>query len=63
MLSYGSNADKIREFIKNVYVEKRYAGGTISDKPPRDLQVNMSLNQFLCRLYVKELYSVCWFCF
>lgn len=33
-----SNADKIREFIKNVYVEKRYAGGTISDKPPRDLQ-------------------------
>ncbi|XP_052175415.1 probable ADP-ribosylation factor GTPase-activating protein AGD14 isoform X2 [Diospyros lotus] len=31
-----SNADKVREFIKNVYVERRYAGGKNSDKPPRD---------------------------
>ncbi|KAK1399607.1 hypothetical protein POM88_009470 [Heracleum sosnowskyi] len=31
-----SNADKIREFIKTVYVDKKYAGGKTSDKPPRD---------------------------
>ncbi|KAK7817977.1 putative adp-ribosylation factor gtpase-activating protein agd14 [Quercus suber] len=31
-----SNVDKIREFIKNVYVERRYAGGKTTDKPPRD---------------------------
>ncbi|KAK4581334.1 hypothetical protein RGQ29_024834 [Quercus rubra] len=33
-----SNVDKIREFIKNVYVERRYAGGKTTDKPPRDVQ-------------------------
>ncbi|KAL6988121.1 hypothetical protein U1Q18_013868 [Sarracenia purpurea var. burkii] len=33
-----SNADKVREFIKNVYVDKRYAGGKTSEKPPRDTQ-------------------------
>ncbi|XP_057507305.1 probable ADP-ribosylation factor GTPase-activating protein AGD14 isoform X2 [Actinidia eriantha] len=33
-----SNADKVREFIKNVYVDRRYAGGKTSDKPPRDMQ-------------------------
>ncbi|XP_022718761.1 probable ADP-ribosylation factor GTPase-activating protein AGD14 isoform X2 [Durio zibethinus] len=33
-----SNADKIREFIKNVYVDRKYAGGKTSDKPPRDMQ-------------------------
>ncbi|XP_022746363.1 probable ADP-ribosylation factor GTPase-activating protein AGD14 isoform X2 [Durio zibethinus] len=33
-----SNADKIREFIKSVYVERKYAGGKTSDKPPRDMQ-------------------------
>ncbi|XP_038698536.1 probable ADP-ribosylation factor GTPase-activating protein AGD14 isoform X2 [Tripterygium wilfordii] len=32
------NADKVREFIKHVYVEKKYAGPKTSDKPPRDLQ-------------------------
>lgn len=35
---YCSNPDKIREFIKNVYVERKYAGGKSSDKPPRDTQ-------------------------
>ncbi|XP_038977436.1 probable ADP-ribosylation factor GTPase-activating protein AGD14 isoform X1 [Phoenix dactylifera] len=34
-----SNVDKIREFIKNVYVDKKYARGRSSDKPPRDTQV------------------------
>ncbi|KAA8516290.1 hypothetical protein F0562_016583 [Nyssa sinensis] len=37
-LPNSSNADKVREFIKNVYVERRYAGGNTSDKPPRDMQ-------------------------
>ncbi|KAI4348520.1 hypothetical protein L6164_009234 [Bauhinia variegata] len=33
-----SNVNKIREFIKNVYVDRRYAGARSSDKPPRDMQ-------------------------
>ncbi|KAG0498219.1 hypothetical protein HPP92_002910 [Vanilla planifolia] len=33
-----SYPDKIREFIKKVYVDKKYAGGISSDKPPRDPQ-------------------------
>ncbi|KAJ8635218.1 hypothetical protein MRB53_009485 [Persea americana] len=37
-LPISSNPDKIREFIKNVYVERKYAGGKSSDKPPRDTQ-------------------------
>ncbi|CAN6443120.1 unnamed protein product [Victoria cruziana] len=31
-----SNVDRIREFIKNVYVDKKFAGSNTSDKPPRD---------------------------
>ncbi|XP_020597701.1 probable ADP-ribosylation factor GTPase-activating protein AGD14 [Phalaenopsis equestris] len=31
-----SYPDKIREFIKGVYVEKKYVGGRSFDKPPRD---------------------------
>ncbi|XP_065852542.1 probable ADP-ribosylation factor GTPase-activating protein AGD14 [Euphorbia lathyris] len=33
-----SNADKVREFIKTIYVDKKYAGGKSHEKPPRDLQ-------------------------
>lgn len=33
-----SNPDKIREFIKSVYIDKRFAGIRSSDKPPRDTQ-------------------------
>ncbi|KAF8403476.1 hypothetical protein HHK36_011580 [Tetracentron sinense] len=33
-----SNVDRVREFIKNVYVDRRYAGGKTSDKPPTDMQ-------------------------
>ncbi|KAK4757347.1 hypothetical protein SAY87_018648 [Trapa incisa] len=33
-----SNVDKVREFIKNVYVDKRYAGGKNSEMPPREVQ-------------------------
>ncbi|TKY62820.1 ADP-ribosylation factor GTPase-activating protein AGD14 [Spatholobus suberectus] len=31
-----SNVDKIREFIRNIYVDRRYAAVKSSDKPPRD---------------------------
>lgn len=37
-----SNADKIREFIKNVYVDKKFTGGKSSERPPRDSQVSIS---------------------
>ncbi|KAG5041904.1 hypothetical protein JHK87_005819 [Glycine soja] len=33
-----SNVDKVREFIRNVYVDQRYAAAKSSDKPPRDVQ-------------------------
>ncbi|XP_058078745.1 probable ADP-ribosylation factor GTPase-activating protein AGD14 isoform X2 [Magnolia sinica] len=33
-----NNADRVREFIKSVYVARRYAGERTSDKPPRDMQ-------------------------
>lgn len=33
-----SKVDKVREFIKSVYVDRRYAGGKNSDMPPRDMQ-------------------------
>ncbi|PKA66950.1 putative ADP-ribosylation factor GTPase-activating protein AGD14 [Apostasia shenzhenica] len=33
-----SNPDKIREFIKTVYMDKKYAGERPSDRPPRDTQ-------------------------
>ncbi|KAL0316681.1 UNVERIFIED_CONTAM: putative ADP-ribosylation factor GTPase-activating protein AGD14 [Sesamum radiatum] len=37
-LTDNSNADKVREFIKNVYVERRYAVEKSSDRPPKDPQ-------------------------
>ncbi|PIN20911.1 putative GTPase-activating protein [Handroanthus impetiginosus] len=33
-----SNIDKVREFIKNVYVDKKYSLDRSSDRPPRDPQ-------------------------
>ncbi|KAF8683962.1 hypothetical protein HU200_044911 [Digitaria exilis] len=33
-----SNIANLREFIKAVYVERRYAGGRFSERPPRDKQ-------------------------
>lgn len=33
-----SNAEKVREFIKHVYIDKKYAAGKTSDKPPRGLE-------------------------
>lgn len=37
-LPNSSNVDKVRDFIKTVYVDKRYAGAQYSDRPPRDTQ-------------------------
>ncbi|XP_015055753.1 probable ADP-ribosylation factor GTPase-activating protein AGD14 isoform X2 [Solanum pennellii] len=37
-LPNNSNVDKVREFIKTVYVDKKYAGAQFSDRPPRDTQ-------------------------
>ncbi|CAN7097931.1 unnamed protein product [Brassica rapa subsp. narinosa] len=35
-----SNAERVREFIKNVYVQKKYAGANAADKPPNDNQAS-----------------------
>ncbi|XP_068663783.1 probable ADP-ribosylation factor GTPase-activating protein AGD14 isoform X2 [Aristolochia californica] len=37
-LPNSSNPDRMREFIKSVYLDKKYAGGNASEKPPRDVQ-------------------------
>ncbi|KAK4723233.1 hypothetical protein R3W88_026012 [Solanum pinnatisectum] len=37
-LPNNSNIDKVREFIKTIYVDKKYAGAQSSDRPPRDSQ-------------------------
>ncbi|XP_073040258.1 probable ADP-ribosylation factor GTPase-activating protein AGD14 [Primulina eburnea] len=34
-----SNVDKVREFIKNVYVQKKYSPENPSDRPPKDPQI------------------------
>lgn len=61
MFSFCSKVDKIREFIKNVYVERRYVGGKTSDKPPRDVQALCPWTNFYIDYMLKELLSV--FCF
>ncbi|XP_042450640.1 probable ADP-ribosylation factor GTPase-activating protein AGD14 isoform X1 [Zingiber officinale] len=33
-----SNPDKVREFIKDVYIDKKYAGRKSSGKPPREME-------------------------
>ena len=54
-----SKPDRIREFIRSVYVEKKYAGGRSSDKPPRDTQVNIatSLNEGFFLLFLWAVWS------
>ncbi|KAE8783321.1 putative ADP-ribosylation factor GTPase-activating protein AGD14 [Hordeum vulgare] len=37
-----SNIESLREFIKAVYVERRYAGVSFSERPPRDRQIQKS---------------------
>ncbi|KMS96554.1 hypothetical protein BVRB_8g201970 [Beta vulgaris subsp. vulgaris] len=38
-----SNVDKVREFIKAVYIDRKYAGGNNSEKPPRDMQIQRNV--------------------
>ncbi|PHT38977.1 putative ADP-ribosylation factor GTPase-activating protein AGD14 [Capsicum baccatum] len=38
-LPNNSNVDKVRDFIKTVYVDKRYVVAESSDRPPRDAQI------------------------
>ncbi|VAI06133.1 unnamed protein product [Triticum turgidum subsp. durum] len=37
-----SNIESLREFINAVYVERRYAGVSLSERPPRDIQIQRS---------------------
>lgn len=37
-----SNVESLREFIRVVYVERRYAGVRFSERPPRDKQIQKS---------------------
>nr|GMD46487.1 probable ADP-ribosylation factor GTPase-activating protein AGD14 [Ipomoea batatas] len=51
-LPANSNVEKVREFIKNVYVDKRYAGAQSMDRPPRGTQVtflNLVDYDFTCQ--------------
>uniref|UniRef100_A0A2P2MNT6 Arf-GAP domain-containing protein n=2 Tax=Rhizophora mucronata TaxID=61149 RepID=A0A2P2MNT6_RHIMU len=52
-----SNVDKVREFIKNIYVDKRYAGGRTLDKPPRDTQGHRSHEDDIRRASSYHSYS------
>lgn len=52
-----SNVDKIREFIKNVYVDRKYAGGRTSEKPPRDMQVFSWTHAFRYFVYSTDNYG------
>ncbi|XP_015691294.1 probable ADP-ribosylation factor GTPase-activating protein AGD14 isoform X2 [Oryza brachyantha] len=40
-----SHVNGLREFIKAVYVERRYAGGRFSERPPRDKQNQKNYEQ------------------
>uniref|UniRef100_A0ACD5YLH8 Uncharacterized protein n=1 Tax=Avena sativa TaxID=4498 RepID=A0ACD5YLH8_AVESA len=42
MLPDSSNVESLREFIRVVYVERRYAGVSFSERPPRDKQIQKS---------------------
>ncbi|KAL3534816.1 hypothetical protein ACH5RR_003277 [Cinchona calisaya] len=52
-----SNAEKVREFIRNVYVEKKYVGGGSFDRPPRDTQNARSLEDETRRASSYHSYS------
>ncbi|MQM08210.1 hypothetical protein Taro_041067 [Colocasia esculenta] len=40
-----SNPGRIREFIRGVYVDKKYAGGRTSDKPPLGIQSHKNFEE------------------
>ncbi|KAK4432006.1 putative ADP-ribosylation factor GTPase-activating protein AGD14 [Sesamum alatum] len=53
-LTDNSTADKVREFIKNVYVEKRYVVEKSLDRPPKDPQGVHGLTSQSIRSYEDE---------
>ncbi|XP_009148122.1 probable ADP-ribosylation factor GTPase-activating protein AGD14 [Brassica rapa] len=52
-----SNAERVREFIKNVYVQKKYAGANAADKPPNDYQSHGSSEDMTRRANSYHSYS------
>ncbi|RID57149.1 hypothetical protein BRARA_F00547 [Brassica rapa] len=52
-----SNAERVREFIKNVYVQKKYAGANAADKPPNDNQSHGSSEDMTRRANSYHSYS------
>ncbi|KAG9133162.1 hypothetical protein Leryth_024865 [Lithospermum erythrorhizon] len=52
-----SNAEKIRIFIKNVYIDKAYYAPKSTDKPPRHLQNSRSLEEETRRASSYHSYS------
>ncbi|PHT37168.1 hypothetical protein CQW23_24868 [Capsicum baccatum] len=56
-LPNNSNVDKVREFIKTVYVDKRYAAAESSDRPPRDTQNLRNLDDDMRRASSYHSYS------
>ncbi|KAG9148326.1 hypothetical protein Leryth_012275 [Lithospermum erythrorhizon] len=56
-LKDNSNAEKIRQFIKDVYVDKKYSVPKSSDKPPRDLQTIRSREEEIPRASSYHSYS------
>ncbi|KAJ4915085.1 putative ADP-ribosylation factor GTPase-activating protein AGD14 [Raphanus sativus] len=52
-----SNAERVREFIKTVYVQKKYAGGSVADKPPNDNQSHGSSEDVTRRANSYHSYS------
>ncbi|CAN8294944.1 unnamed protein product [Cochlearia groenlandica] len=56
-LPENSNAERVREFIRNVYVQKKYAGATVTDKPPNDSQSHGSSEDMTQRANSYHSYS------
>lgn len=52
-----SNAERVREFIKTVYVQKKYAGANAADKPPNDNQSHGSSEDVTRRANSYHSYS------
>lgn len=54
-----SNVDRLRDFIKHVYVDKRFTGERSYDKPPRSQVVKCLLSPVIeCSLFLANtMYS------
>ncbi|KAK6944525.1 hypothetical protein RJ641_025627 [Dillenia turbinata] len=52
-----SNVERVREFIKSVYVDKKYVGEKISEWPPRDIQNDRNLEDGTRRASSYHSYS------